>query len=180
MHRLALEVILSGPAGACGQRVIALACAPVTDGEHPDAEAFHAYVRCDAPVDSQTLQLLGITPQQLESAPTFPELVEQLVNLLQDAEVFVHHSDAAVAALSGELQRAVGEAPNFGVHRFVDTLRLARVLYPGESNALNAFTGRAGGRAAPAGAPLALARAWVLADAVGRIMNKNAMPVMQD
>ncbi|HEX7057059.1 MAG TPA: ATP-dependent DNA helicase DinG [Bacilli bacterium] len=73
-------------------------------------------------------RLTGITNEDVQDAPTIAEVLTELLPLLQDAVLVAHNASFDVGYLQRMLQKC-GMPPFSG--RVLDTIPLARMLYPG-------------------------------------------------
>ena len=81
----------------------------------------------------------------LAQQPRFADVVDELVEFLQGAELIIHNAAFDLAFLDAELKRLPG--PPRQVRDWcnvVDTLPLARQLHPGQRNSLDALCKRYG------------------------------------
>ena len=119
-----------------GDRIVELACVEMVDrrltGNHR-----HFYVNPQRPSDAEALRVHGITDEFLADKPLFGAIAGEFIEFLSGAEVIIHNAPFDIAFLDDELQRA-GLA-HFGARLtcVVDSLRLARELFPGKVNSLD-------------------------------------------
>jgi DNA polymerase-3 subunit epsilon len=84
----------------------------------------------------------GITREFLADKPRFGEVIGELLEFVQDAEVIIHNAAFDVEFLDAELAR-LGRPPFTQQCNLVtDSLRLARDLHPGKRNSLDALCER--------------------------------------
>jgi DNA polymerase-3 subunit epsilon len=95
--------------------------------ERSDGAALRSFVR--APLrDPVARRVHGITEADLASAPPFEALAAEVASLLEGAVVVAHGADHDVAFLRAELARA---GRSWDPPYYLDTLRLARLAFPG-------------------------------------------------
>jgi DNA polymerase III subunit epsilon len=84
----------------------------------------------------------GLSDEFLAQQPRFADKAAELVSYLQGAEIIIHNAEFDVAFLNAELAR-VGQPPVAAfVARVTDSLALAREMYPGKANSLDALCRR--------------------------------------
>ena len=85
----------------------------------------------------------GISRADLETAPRFHEIVDDLLEFLKDAELVIHNASFDVGFIEYELELMKHPRPKIDQHATVlDTLTLARELHPGQRNSLDALCKR--------------------------------------
>src|SRR4051794_181611 len=142
---MAREIILdtetTGFEPSMGHRMVEIACLEIDDFM-PTGRSFHTYIDpCrDMPPDAQRVH--GLSGAFLRGKPKFddPAVVDAFIDFIGDAPLIAHNAEFDRAFINHELQlcsRAV-----FGESRFVDTLALARVRFPGMHNSLDALCKR--------------------------------------
>jgi DNA polymerase-3 subunit epsilon len=89
------------------------------------------------------MEVHGISREDLETAPRFPEIVDELLEFLKDAELVIHNAEFDVGFIEHELTLMKHAKPKVTHHATVlDTLALARKLHPGQRNSLDALCKR--------------------------------------
>ncbi len=125
-----------------GHRIIEIGCVELIDRRHTSRH-FHQYVRPDRDIDEGALQVHGITNEFLADKPAFSDVVEDLVEFLNGAELVIHNAPFDVGFINYELALAGKKYSCIEDHcGIVDTLALARELHPGQKNSLDALCKR--------------------------------------
>ena len=97
----------------------------------------------DRDIDEEAERVHGISLEDLEIAPRFPEIVDELLEYLHGAELVIHNASFDVGFLEHELRLMQHPKPKIEDHASVlDTLALARKLHPGQRNSLDALCKR--------------------------------------
>jgi len=140
MRQIVLDTETTGLDPSNGHRVIEIGGVEVSNrrltGRH-----FHEYLRPDREVDPGALAVHGITDEFLVDKPRFEEVVDAFIEFVDGAELVIHNAPFDIGFLNAELDR-LGRAP-IGDHCSVlDTLALARRMYPGQRNSLDALCKR--------------------------------------
>ncbi|MCL2335953.1 MAG: exonuclease domain-containing protein, partial [Firmicutes bacterium] len=105
-------------------KIIEIAIARVSDGTIVDSFTSLVNPQCGIPLKIQ--RLTGITEQQLDASPTWPEIVGQVDRFLTPTPLLGHNIDFDRAFLAANLDRDPFTAS-------LDTLELARLLIPDAS-----------------------------------------------
>ncbi len=102
----------------------------------------HFYLNPQRSSHPDALRVHGLSDEFLADKPRFDEIAEELLAFLAGAEIVIHNAPFDVGFLDRELQRC-GRGPlQQHVGAVTDSLLLARELYPGKSNSLDALCKR--------------------------------------
>jgi DNA polymerase III epsilon subunit family exonuclease len=110
------------------------------------AETWHTLVNPERTVPEDIVQLTGLAPEDIARAPRFAEVIPRLLEFAGARPLVMHNIAYDVAALQWELLRN-GIAPLD--NPAIDTLELARRVFPGERNNLRELAARLGVAAEP-------------------------------
>jgi len=84
----------------------------------------------------------GISNEFLRDKPRFAELVEEILTYMQDAEVIIHNAPFDIGFLNKELE-LLGKPPfKTFVSGVIDSLVMAKEMFPGKRNSLDALCDR--------------------------------------
>jgi len=142
MRQVVLDTETTGLSTAQGHRIIEIGCIELQNRRITGRE-FHRFLNPDRDIDEGAEAVHGISRADLETAPRFPEIVDDLLEFLSDAELVIHNASFDVGFLEHELVLMKHPKPKIESHATVlDTLTLARKLHPGQRNSLDALCKR--------------------------------------
>ena len=103
---------------------------------------FHAYLNPGRDSDEGALRVHGLTTEFLRDKPVFAAVAADLLAFVQDAEVIIHNAPFDLGFLNAELARL--GLPRFKDHvsGVIDTLVMAKEMFPGKRNSLDALCDR--------------------------------------
>jgi len=141
MRQVFLDTETTGLDAAGGDRIIEVGCVEMVDRRH-SGRRLHHYVNPQRPSHPDAVRVHGITDDFLADKPLFEAVAEELLAFVAGAEVVIHNAGFDIGFIDAELERL--GLPRFGQHaeRITDTLTLARELFPGKSNSLDALCKR--------------------------------------
>ena len=142
MSRLiVLDTETTGLSPENGDRIIEIGCVELLNRRLTGANK-HFYLNPERPNHEDAVRIHGLTDEFLADKPKFAEVVDELMDYLAGAEVVIHNAAFDVGFLDKELDR-LGR-PRFASHVpcVTDTLAMARDMYPGKSNSLDALCKR--------------------------------------
>ena len=102
----------------------------------------HFYLNPGRDSDEGALRVHGLTTQFLSDKPRFEEIAQQLVEYVAGAEIIIHNAPFDLSFLDMELGR-IGRKPfKTCVAGVLDTLVMAKEMFPGKRNSLDALCDR--------------------------------------
>jgi DNA polymerase-3 subunit epsilon len=140
MRRIVLDTETTGLEPAEGHRIIEVACLEM-DGRRATGRHFHRFVNPGRDIDLAATQVHGLTAEDLADKPKFSDIVDELLEFVDGAELLIHNAPFDVAFLNAELS-LIGRAKVETVCTVTDTLMMARDLKPGKKNSLDALCER--------------------------------------
>jgi DNA polymerase-3 subunit epsilon len=102
----------------------------------------HFYVNPQRRNSEDAIKVHGLTDEFLADKPPFATIADELMEYLAGAEIVIHNAAFDVGFLDVELER-LGRRP-FAQHvgKVSDSLSMARDMFPGKSNSLDALCKR--------------------------------------
>jgi len=142
MRQIVLDTETTGLSTKQGHRIIEIGCVELVNrrvtGQH-----YHTFLNPDRDIDEGAERVHGISRDDLETSPRFPEIVDELLAFVKGAELVIHNAEFDVGFIDNELKLMKHRQPKITEHAAVlDTLKLARKLHPGQRNSLDALCKR--------------------------------------
>jgi len=143
MRQIVLDTETTGLNPRSGDRIIEVGCVEIVN-RRLTGNNFHSYINPERDSEEGALAVHGLTREFLSDKPKFAEIADQLRDYLRGAEIIIHNAPFDVGFLDAEFKRL--ELPCFTEHvaHITDTLVLAREIYPGKRNSLDALCDRYG------------------------------------
>lgn len=105
---------------------------------------FHMYIKPDRPVDPEAIQVHGITDDMLADKPEFSEIAQEFLDYIKGAELLIHNAPFDVGFMDYEFRKLNLNVKTDDICLVTDTLQMARQIYPGKRNSLDALCDRLG------------------------------------
>jgi DNA polymerase-3 subunit epsilon len=141
MRQIFLDTETTGLSADGGDRLIEIGCIEMVNrrltGQH-----LHLYVNPGRASSEDAFKVHGISDEFLSDKPRFADVAEQLLAYVSGAEVIIHNAAFDVGFIDAELRRAGRDALREHVAKVTDSLLLAREMFPGKSNSLDALCRR--------------------------------------
>jgi DNA polymerase-3 subunit epsilon len=141
MRQIFLDTETTGLSPEAGDRVIEIGCVEMVNRRLTDNN-LHFYLNPQRSSHEDALRVHGLTDEFLADKPLFAHVADDLLQYLQGAEIIIHNASFDVGFLNEELKRlGRPKFPTF-VSTVTDSLTLAREMFPGKSNSLDALCRR--------------------------------------
>ena len=143
MRQIFLDTETTGLEHKLGHRVIEIGCVEMRS-RRLTHHHFHRYLNPERDIDAGALAVHGISLDFLQDKPRFADIAAEFLDFVRGAELIIHNAPFDIGFLNAELA-LLDMAPIETVcHCVTDTLRMAKELYPGKKNNLNALCERYG------------------------------------
>ena len=140
-RQIVLDTETTGLSAENGDRIIEIGCVELLSRKLT-GNNLHFYLNPERDSHEDALKVHGISNEFLRDKPKFAEVAADFLRYVEGAEIIIHNAAFDVGFLDKELER-VGQPP-FGhfVEAVTDTLAMAKQLYPGKRNSLDALCDR--------------------------------------
>ncbi|MFP3028871.1 MAG: DNA polymerase III subunit epsilon [Arsenophonus sp.] len=104
---------------------------------------FHVYIKPTRLVDPKAFEIHGISNEFLQNKPTFSEIADEFLDFIRGDELVIHNATFDIGFIDYEFSKLNRDIPlteNFC--KITDSLVLARKLFPGKRNNLDALCNR--------------------------------------
>lgn len=141
MRQIFLDTETTGLSADNGDRIIEIGCVEMLHRKLTGNNR-HIYVNPGRDSHEEALKVHGITTEFLKDKPKFSEIAEDLMDYLKGAHVVIHNAPFDLGFLNMELALLGQPAVMSVVASITDTLVMAKELYPGKRNSLDALCDR--------------------------------------
>ena len=143
MRQIILDTETTGLSAEGGDRIIELGCVELY-ARKLTGKNLHFYFNPERDSHEDALKVHGISNEFLRDKPKFHQLSDEILAYLSDAEIIIHNAAFDLSFLDKELER-VGKKPfKSYVGGVIDTLVMAKEMFPGKRNSLDALCDRLG------------------------------------
>lgn len=179
-RQIVLDTETTGLSPDSGDRIIELGCVELIHRKLTGRN-LHLYFNPGRDSHEDALKVHGISNEFLRDKPRFAELADDILHYLGGAEIIIHNAAFDLGFLNKELELAGRPAFSAHVLRVTDTLAMAREIYPGKRNSLDALCDRLGVDNSARTLHGALLDAELLADVyIHLTRGQHALPIETD
>ncbi len=141
MRQIFLDTETTGLSPEAGDRIIEVGCIEM-DNRRLTGRTLHHYLNPERPNHEEAVKVHGLTDEFLADKPLFAAVADELLAFVEGAEIIIHNAGFDIGFLNAELKRLGRPAFEGQVARVTDTLAMAREMFPGKANSLNALCKR--------------------------------------
>lgn len=143
MRQIVLDTETTGLSADSGDRIIEIGCVELLNRKLT-GHNLHHYVNPERDSHEDALKVHGISNEFLRDKPKFAAIADELIEYLRGAELIIHNAPFDIAFLNKEMER-LGRPPITRVVAGVtDSLVMAKEMFPGKRNGLDALCDRLG------------------------------------
>ena len=143
MRQIVLDTETTGLSADAGDRVIEIGCVELLNRKLT-GRTFHSYLNPERESHEDALKVHGISNEFLLDKPKFIQISEEFISFIQGAELIIHNASFDVGFLNKELESCGVPPLKDHVQKVIDTLSMAKEVYPGKRNSLDALCDRLG------------------------------------
>lgn len=143
MRQIVLDTETTGLSAEAGDRIIEIGCVELL-ARKLTGNNKHWYLNPGRDSHEDALKVHGISNEFLRDKPKFAAVADELLEYVEGAEIIIHNAAFDIGFLNKELE-LIGRAPfTRRVDKVTDTLAMAKEMYPGKRNSLDALCDRLG------------------------------------
>ena len=139
MKEIILDTETTGLDVKDGHRIVEIGCLELDDFVLT-SKKFHCYLNPQRKVSEQALKIHGYTDEFLSKQKKFSDIVEEFLEFIKDKKLIIHNAGFDLSHLNNEL--SILGKDKIIKSNVIDTLELARNIYPGSQNSLDALCKR--------------------------------------
>jgi DNA polymerase III subunit epsilon len=141
MRQIVLDTETTGLSAEAGDRIIEIGCVELVARKLTGRNK-HWYLNPERDSHEDALKVHGISNEFLRDKPKFAAIADELLEYLCGADIIIHNAAFDVGFLNKELELLGRPALRTYIASVTDTLAMAKELFPGKRNSLDALCDR--------------------------------------
>jgi DNA polymerase III subunit epsilon len=141
MRQVFLDTETTGLSPETGDRIVEIGCVELLN-RRLTGNNKHFYLNPERKNSEEAVRIHGLTDEFLSTKPLFKEIADELMDYLAGAELIIHNAAFDVGFLDAELKRVGKVRVAEQVSSVTDSLQMAREMFPGKANSLDALCRR--------------------------------------
>ncbi|WP_420548458.1 DNA polymerase III subunit epsilon [Curvivirga sp.] len=139
MREIVLDTETTGFDPFSGDRIVEIGCVELVN-RMPTGEVYHQYINPERDMPEGAFQVHGLSEEFLADFPTFREVGQAFLDFIGDGMLVIHNAAFDMKFLNAELEWM--GLPKIPMSRSIDTLAMARAMFPGAQATLDALCRR--------------------------------------
>jgi DNA polymerase-3 subunit epsilon len=141
MRQIVLDTETTGLSPEDGDRIIEIGCVELYQRKLTGRN-LHLYINPERKSHEEALKVHGISAEFLADKPKFAAIAHEVLDYLRGAELIIHNAPFDIGFLNKELS-LMGLQPITNItNGVIDSLAMAKDLFPGKRNSLDALCDR--------------------------------------
>lgn len=136
MRKIILDTETTGLDVAMGHRIVEIGALEMRN-KVLTGNKFHYYINPERDMPTEAYRIHGISGEFLKNKPLFKEIVDDFIEFLGDSKLVIHNAIFDLKFLNHEL--SLLKKPSIDILKAIDTLALARKMFPGAKVNLDAL-----------------------------------------
>jgi len=141
MRQIFLDTETTGLSAENGDRIVEIGCVELLHRKLT-GNNLHLYLNPERESDEGALRVHGLTSEFLSDKPKFGEVVDQFLAYIEGAEILIHNAPFDIGFLNKELELQGRQPLRTYIDAVTDTLVMAKEMFPGKRNSLDALCDR--------------------------------------
>lgn len=141
MRQVFLDTETTGLNPATGDRIVEIGCIEMINRKLT-GRTLHCYLNPERDMPAEAEKVHGLSSEFLADKPLFAHVADEVVAMLEGAEIIIHNADFDIGFLDHEFARLKRPPVREWVGKVTDSLFMAREMFPGKSNTLDALCRR--------------------------------------
>ncbi|EDV25766.1 uncharacterized protein TRIADDRAFT_55196 [Trichoplax adhaerens] len=139
LREVVLDTETTGLSVRTGHRIIEIGCLELIDHQ-PTSRTFQCYINPKFPVSERAFEVHHLSNKFLEGFPTFDGIVQDFRDFIQEDTLIIHNGHFDIKFINNEFQKL--NIPEISFERVIDTMLMARKLYPRQPASLDSLCDR--------------------------------------
>jgi DNA polymerase-3 subunit epsilon len=139
MREIALDTETTGFDPSSGDRIVEIGCVEL-DNFMATGRVFHVYVNPERDMPEAAFKVHGLSEEFLQKHPVISKVMDEFLEFIGDSNLVIHNAEFDMKFINAELIRM--KRMPLSMKRTVDTVALARRMFPGAQANLDALCRR--------------------------------------
>lgn len=139
MREIVLDTETTGLDPLNGDRIVEIGAVELIN-YLPTGKVYHGYYNPERDMPAEASRVHGLTDEFLADKPVFAGCVDDFLAFIEDSPLVIHNAPFDLGFVNAELRRLGFKM--LPMTRAIDTLAMARQLFPGAPNSLDALCKR--------------------------------------
>jgi DNA polymerase III subunit epsilon len=139
MRKVTLDLETTGLNPLDGHKIIEIGCVELMNN-FPTGNTWQTYINPKRNIPQEAFEIHGLTEEFLENKPFFKDTIDDFLNFIKDSDLIIHNAKFDMKFINYELE--VNNLNIISNNKVIDTIDIAKKIFPGQSNSLDALCKR--------------------------------------
>lgn len=140
MRLIMLDTETTGVSAKNGDRMVEIGAVELCPHDLSVKSTFHKYINPDRPIPPRVVDIHGIDDERVKDEPKFHCIAQDFLDYIAGGTLVIHNARFDLGFISHEL--ALSDMAGIHDIQVIDTLEVARFLFPKQRNSLDALCDR--------------------------------------
>ena len=141
MRSITLDIETTGLSFLEGHKIVEIGCVELVNNI-PSGKTWQRYINPERTMPEEAFKIHGLSEDFLDNKPVFSDIIDDFLNFIKDSDLIIHNARFDLPFINYELEVNNSKALDLRNNNVIDTLNLARKMYPGQSISLDALSRR--------------------------------------
>ena len=141
MRSIALDIETTGLNFLEGHKIVEIGCVELINN-FPSGKKWQKYVNPERSMPEEAFKIHGLSDDFLSDKPIFLDIIEDFLNFIGESDLIIHNAKFDLPFINYEIESINNKLFSTIKNKIVDTLSLAKKIYPGQSVSLDALSKR--------------------------------------
>lgn len=141
MRQIFIDTETTGLSAEGGDRIIEIGCIEMVN-RRLTGRTLHHYINPERSSHEDALKVHGLTDEFLADKPLFAHVAAEIIDFIHGAELVAHNAAFDISFINAEFRRLSQPTVAEIAGNVLDSLAMAREIYPGKANSLDALCKR--------------------------------------
>ncbi len=141
MRSITLDIETTGLSFLEGHKIVEIGCVELLNSV-PSGKTWQRYINPERAMPEEAFRVHGLSEEFLSNKPVFLDITDEFLDFIKDSDLIIHNSKFDLPFINYELEINKRKAIDLKKNNVIDTLTLARKMYPGQSVSLDALSRR--------------------------------------
>ncbi len=137
MRSITLDIETTGIEVSKGHKIIEIGCVELYNN-YTTGKVWHTFVNPNRKIPVEAYKIHGISEEFLRDKPTFAHIADDFLSFIEGSSLIIHNTAFDLMFLNYELENI--NKKNLKQFKIIDTLTLAKKLYPDMPASLSALS----------------------------------------
>ena len=139
MRKVTLDLETTGLNPLEGHKIIEIGCVELINN-FPTGKTWQTYINPKRNIPQEAFEIHGLTEEFLENKPFFKDTIDDFLNFIKDSDLIIHNAKFDMKFINYELE--ANSLNSISNNKVIDTIDIAKNIFPGQSNSLDALCKR--------------------------------------